>query len=190
MNSIVNEGFFADVVVVVEGLSDVGVLWKLQEIRNKKWVERGIVIIPANGKNNIDRPTIVFRGLLIPTYFIFDGDVKYADNNSKNKNVIDQNHRLLRLANSKVEDFPETQIHDTWAVFKEELEEEIVKGISKEEYIKYRDQVADELGYDKPTDVGKNIEGSARLIEVIYENTAGVPILDEIIEKITKLSSS
>jgi len=35
MNTIVNEGFFADVVVVVEGLSEVGTLWKLQEIMKK-----------------------------------------------------------------------------------------------------------------------------------------------------------
>ncbi|HRN71423.1 MAG TPA: AAA family ATPase, partial [Candidatus Woesebacteria bacterium] len=74
MNVIVNEGFFADKVLVVEGLSDVGLFWKLQEILKSKWEEKGIVVIPANGKNNIDRPVIIFRGMSIPTYFIFDGD--------------------------------------------------------------------------------------------------------------------
>jgi len=55
MNTIVNEGFFADVVVVVEGTTDVCTLWKLQEIMGKNWSQLGIVTVPAGGKNNIDR---------------------------------------------------------------------------------------------------------------------------------------
>jgi len=33
-----DEGFFADVVVVVEGMTEVGVLWKMQEILDADWV--------------------------------------------------------------------------------------------------------------------------------------------------------
>ena len=90
MTTIVNEGFFADVVVVVEGSSDVGVLWKLQEVMSKDWARLGIVIVPAGGKNNLDRPTLIFRGLSIPTYFIFDADVRSKGNedeeNTKKRN--------------------------------------------------------------------------------------------------------
>ena len=60
--------------VVVEGPSEVGLLWQLQELMEKDWEKSGIVVISACGKNNIDRPTVIFNGLNIPTYFIFDGD--------------------------------------------------------------------------------------------------------------------
>ena len=64
MTSIVNEGFFADVVVVVEGLSEVGVLWAIQEILDLKWDAQHIVLVSAEGKTKIDRPVVSFSRLL------------------------------------------------------------------------------------------------------------------------------
>ncbi len=98
MNTIVSEGFFTDVVVVVEGLSEVGILWKLQEIMKKNWSRLGIVIVPAGGKNNIDRPVVIFQGLSIPTYFIFDADSHLKGKGEKEKDARNRNHRYLRLA--------------------------------------------------------------------------------------------
>ena len=128
MTTIVNEGFFADAVLVVEGSSEVGTLWKLQEIIKKNWSQLGIVIVPAGGKNNIDRPTVIFRGLSIPTYFIFDADSHLVGKGKKEEEAKGRNHRCLRLAGASIEeDFPDTQVHETWAVFKNNLE-----GIIKE----------------------------------------------------------
>src|SRR5262249_50122382 len=76
MTATVNEGFFADVAFIVEGLTEVGAFWALQEIRGLGWDRRGIVIVPAEGKSKIDRPVVIFRGLKIPTYFLFDGDTR------------------------------------------------------------------------------------------------------------------
>lgn len=188
MNTIVNEGFFADVVVVVEGLSEVGTLWKLQEIKKKDWSQLGIVVVPAGGKNNIDRPTVIFRGLSIPTFFIFDADSQLVGKGKKEEDAKNRNHRYLRLAGAS-EDFPDTQVHETWAVFKENLEEILKKTLGNNAFQSIREEVASELGYDDSERVSKNIEGAARLIELIYEKKYQIPILEEIIEKVTQLRS-
>jgi predicted ATP-dependent endonuclease of OLD family len=191
MNTIVNEGFFADVVVVVEGLSEVGMLWKLQEIMKKNWPELGIVVVPAGGKNNIDRPTVIFRGLSIPTYFTFDADSDLSGKGKKEEDAKNRNHRYLRLAGVSIEDledFPETQVHDTWAVFKENPEGILKETLGNETFKSIQDEVACELGYDDPDRVSKNIEGAARLIELVYEKEYRIPTLENIIEKVTQLS--
>jgi predicted ATP-dependent endonuclease of OLD family len=189
MNTIVNEGFFADVVVVVEGLSEVSLLWKLQEIMNKTWSQLGIVVVPAGGKNNIDRPVVIFRGLSIPTYFIFDADSNHIGKGKKEEDAKNRNHGYLRLADASVVDFPETQVHETWAVFKENLEGILKETLGNETFQAIQKEVASELRYDDTERVTKNIEGAARLIELIYEKKHQIPKLEEIVEEVTRLRS-
>ncbi len=188
MNTIVNEGFFADKVVVVEGTADASGLWKLQEIQNKEWTKKGIVVVPAGGKNNIDRPVIIFRGLKIPTYFIFDGDSHYKRQEDKN-DAKKRNHRYQRLGGvTKVVDFPPDFINDSYAVFNKNWEEAIKEKIGVEKFTEITHQVAKELGYEDCDKACKSIEGSSRLIELIYENKLRLPFFEQIIEKITEFN--
>ena len=190
MNTIVNEGFFADVVVVVEGTTEVCILWKLQEILKKEWFKLGIVVVPAGGKNNLDRPIVVFRGLGIPTYFIFDADASLMGKGKDEEEAKKRNHRYLRLANAPVEDFPNTQVNDTWAVFKIDLENEIKEALGQEIFQELRREIALELGYSDTDRACKNIEGASRLIELIYIRGYRIRKLEEIIEKITSLKTN
>lgn len=187
MNTIVNEGFFADVVVVVEGLCEVGTLWRLQELLNGNWSGLGIAVVPAGGKNNIDRPTVIFRGLSIPVYFIFDADAQLKGKPKKEKEAIKKNRRYLRLAGAAEEDFPRTQVQDTWAVFERELEALLKESLGSEVFTTIRKQVASELGYDDPARGSKNVEGAARFVEICYKGGHTIPLLEKIITKITKL---
>ncbi len=187
MNTIVNEGFFADVVVVVEGPSDVCTLWKLQEIMEKDWSQLGIVVAPAGGKNNLDRPVVIFRGLSISTYFVFDADSHLAGKAKKENEAKNRNHRYLRLAGAPIEDFPVTQVHGTWAVLKEDLEGTLKEELGAEAFQTIRKQVASELGYDDLARACKNIEGASRFIELVYEKNHRIPTLESIIQKITEL---
>ena len=191
MNTIVNEGFFSDVVVVVEGPSDVGVLWKMQDVMDKKWSQLGIVVVPAGGKNNLDRPTLIFRGLSIPTYFIFDADSRFKGKGNKNEaDTITRNKRYLCLANTAVEDFPETQVDENWAVFGDNMESELCSALGKDKFEDIRKQVADELGYAEAKDAMKNIEGATRFIEYVYRESLRIPVLEDIVEKVTALHQS
>jgi hypothetical protein len=163
MNILVNEGFFADIVVVVEGTTEVCTLWKLQEILGKNWPKSGIVIVPAGGKNNIDRPAVIFKGLKIPTYFIFDADAQLIGRGDSEKEAVKRNHRYLRLANEKLEDFPSSRVSDSWAVFGANLEGEIESALGDTIYHDIQKAVAAELGYDDCEKACKNIEGAALL---------------------------
>lgn len=187
MNTIVNEGFFADVVVVVEGLSDVGTLWKLQEILGKSWSQLGIAVVPAGGKNNIDRPVVIFRGLGIPTYFIFDADGHLLGKGKKEDEARNRNHRYLRLADSPLVDFPETQVNQTWTVFKDHLEGVLKKSLGGEAFKSTQEEVASELGYEDCKRACKNIEGASRFIELVYEKGLRLQVLEDVVEMITKL---
>jgi predicted ATP-dependent endonuclease of OLD family len=188
MSTIVNEGFFADVVVVVEGPSEVGILWKLQEILKKDWPRLGIAVVPAGGKNNMDRPIVIFQGFSIPVYFIFDADSHLIGKGQSETEAKNRNHRYLRIAGSPVIDFPDTQVHENWAVFKQNLEAIFKETLGETEFLAIQNEVASELGYNEhPERVSKNIEGAACLIERIYMKKKRIPILEEIIDKITQL---
>ena len=47
MNTIVSEGFFADVVLIVEGNTEYALFWGLQGILKKEWHRKGIAVVPA-----------------------------------------------------------------------------------------------------------------------------------------------
>lgn len=187
MTSVVNEGFFADVVVVVEGSGDAGILWATQEILGKHWDGLGIVVVPAIGKNNIDRPVVIFRGLKIPTYFLFDGDSRHAGS-AKEEKTIKSNEILLKLAGVRPVNFPDTQVHNTWAVFKDEIETEL-KVIGNGVFEEIRNEVADKLGYDRPNAVLKNPVSAAQFIKYVYDKGHKIQCLEDIVNRITDLKS-
>jgi predicted ATP-dependent endonuclease of OLD family len=189
MNIIANEGFFADKIVVVEGTSDAGILWQLSKEIGANWPELGVVVVPANGKNNIDRPVVIFRGLSIPTYFLFDGDIRHK-NSDKEEQTIQKNHRYLKLAGVELEDFPETTIHDTWAVLKEDIETEIKTSIGEEVFYKIRDEVANQLGYERPSQLMKNMVGSSKVIREIYRRDLSIQSLEEIVFAINNMETN
>jgi predicted ATP-dependent endonuclease of OLD family len=154
MSILSNEGFFAKVVVVVEGLGDLGILWQMQFVMKKDWLAKGITVIPGMGKTKIDKPIIVFRGFNIPTYFIFDGD----KNNNKPEDKA-CNKALLRLAGENPVDYPPTNIKPTWACFENNIEDEIKKVLNNE-YASFVELASKETT-DNPL---KNIDGASKFI--------------------------
>jgi len=85
------------------------------------------------------------------------------------------------------EDFPETQVHDNWAVFGDNPEKELEVALTGKIFQIIRSQVASELGYPEAAQAIKNIEGAARFIELAYQEGNHIPVLEEIVEKITQL---
>jgi predicted ATP-dependent endonuclease of OLD family len=112
-----NEGFFADVVVLVEGEDDRAAIMGMGLLLEHDLERDGISVIPSGGKDSLDRPAAIFREFGIPVYMLWDGDAAGKD---KDKSIR-VNHRLLRLCNTPLEDFPEA-ITDRFACFKDKLE--------------------------------------------------------------------
>ncbi|KVS41579.1 ATP-dependent nuclease [Burkholderia ubonensis] len=180
LNSIVNEGLFADVAVVVEGDSDVAALWAMQTAMDQKWDELGIVVVPVSGKNNIDRAVVAFQGFGIPTYFIFDGD------KPKNKGAI-TNRTLLQLGAAAAVDFPATEVNRGCAVFEDNLET-YLQGIAGERYESLRDKCSAQYGYDHPNKALKNSEVMAMFLREAHAAGIEFPILQQIVGTISSIA--
>jgi putative ATP-dependent endonuclease of OLD family len=186
MNTIVNEGFFADAVLVVEGNTEYALFWALQGILQKEWYRKGIAVVPAFGKNNIDRPVIIFRGLQIPTYFVFDGDSSCREKPSRAETAA-RNRRYLRLAGKAPLDFPETIVERNWAVFGDKIETTIADEIGHDVYLEARRTAADAAGLASESDLLKNLDGACLFLETIYGNGLKITTLDSIVDRVDQL---
>lgn len=112
----VSEGFFAHAVVLLEGEEDRAVLAAAAAERDLDLAQRGIALLAVGGKGNLDRAIVSFRQLGIPTYALFDVDQRRGgDGNARS------NRALLRLLGRPPEDFPDTQVHASFACFEETL---------------------------------------------------------------------
>jgi len=188
MDVVASEGLFASVAVVVEGYGEVGCLRVVADQLGLRWDARGIVIVPARSKNNIDRPIQIFRGLGIPCYFAFDGDVSKRGKSGEG-DVVLANHRLLRLARVEPEDFPSTRIEDGWAVFEDQLESELRAGCTDAaEWDTVTQAVRDELGFDSVKRALKNPDGAAAVTRELYERGRSLPNLEAVARRATALA--
>lgn len=109
-----NEGFFANLAVLVEGIEDRAVIIGTATAMGYALESKGISVIPCMGKTCLDRPIAVFRSLGIPIYAIWDSDHGRKDAKPED------NHRLLKLFNQEAEDWPD-MVTSRFACFKQSL---------------------------------------------------------------------
>lgn len=186
MNSAASEGFFADAILLVEGLGDAGLVSALQSFLGRNWPSRGVAIVPIEGKNKLDRPAIIFRGLGIPTYILFDGD-RHRAGTAKEQDAIKANHLLLRLVDAAEIDFPPTQVNDLWAVFERDIEHELRLALTEPIFEDLRDRVANEYGYERPAQVLKTPQCASAFISLAYREGHTVSVLEQIVDAVSRL---
>ena len=120
-----NEGFFAKLVVLVEGIEDRAAILGTAKAIEHDLVSMGISVLPCMGKTCLDRPFAIFQSLGIPVYVIWD-----SDEGGKEAKPED-NHRMLRLLGQEIEDWPE-KVEDNFACFKKKLMSTFQKEMGKE----------------------------------------------------------
>jgi predicted ATP-dependent endonuclease of OLD family len=106
---------------LVEGRSDKAALTAAAQVLGVNFEAAGIAVLSAEGKENLDRPLVIFRELGIPTFVVWDCDSHKAGEGAKPTT----NLALLRLAtgdNTIVEPPASTAIGATYAHFSETLE--------------------------------------------------------------------
>jgi predicted ATP-dependent endonuclease of OLD family len=140
----ISEGFFAEKVILVEGVSDKAILegaYRAQGINPKK---KGIFVISVEGKTKLDRPALIFKGLKIPTYLVVDNDEKERDRNKKAHNA--ELNKLLQALSGfdEIKDFP-TDTYANIAFFDGDLEK-YLKSITGDNYSILREKVANDFG--------------------------------------------
>jgi len=176
----VNEGFFADVAVLVEGEDDRAAILGVALSIGHNFDSDGISVIPCMGKNNLDRPLVIFRRLGIPVYVIWDGDHGGTDAKPED------NRRLLKLVGQSEEDWP-CGVTEQYACFKVNLETTLEEEIGKDLFDRLLSDAQQQLGIPKKKDALKNPVVLQCIIEKAFANGKFIATLKGIVEKIIAL---
>ena len=139
-----NEGFFAENVVLVEGISDYAAIMGMSRLKRKKLEESGVSVIPCHGISNIPDLFVVFDELQIPTYAVWD-----LDNGCSKKR--EDNRRARCILQSLFGAKPEgTQIEDGFSCFDTELEGTIKDDMGKKLFDKSLNKQKRRFGMEGP----------------------------------------
>lgn len=133
------EALFAEAVILVEGDCDRAVLEGCGERAGDGLAADGIVVAEVGGKDVLLLPHAILSLLGVPSYMVFDGDKGAPDrmrSQGKPERAIAatqadharKNRDLLRYLGQPEHDWPATQAADTFAVFEDNLEQELATG--------------------------------------------------------------
>lgn len=175
-----NEGFFADVAVLVEGEEDRAAILGVATALDYDLESMGISVIPCMGKNNLDKPTAIFRKLQIPVYVIWDSD--YEDEETKPED----NHRLLRLFNQSDEDWPE-RVTEQFACFKQTLTKTLRTEIGEQLFDETLETYCDDLCLGKKKNAVKNPQVIQGIIKEAQKQEKSIKTFENIISQIIAL---
>jgi hypothetical protein len=170
-----SEGFFADGVVLVEGPGDRSALIAAAHCLGVNFEGAGLAILPVVGKNNMDRPLLIFRELGIPTYAIWDCDgVAHAV-----ANLI-----LLRAADPDSGHLAaplETIVHTHYAHFQGNLEACLRAELGDGHYDRALTEAAAEFSVEGGREAQKNPEIMKRALAIARQRGAASKTLNDIV---------
>ncbi|MBF9051274.1 AAA family ATPase [Roseobacter sp. HKCCD9010] len=175
------EGFFADRVVLVEGVTDKAVLEGLFKIKGRSAYGEGVSIISVEGKNKIDKPFYIFSEMGIPTYAIFDSDItKKPRHQRKDFNMLFQ--KMIGV--TQPQEFP-AGVFPRFAAFESDLEGYLRDRIGKT-YDEIRAGIAEEFGL-QVGELSKTPHAMGLLLQKAIDSGTTFPLLDQIVEAIDSL---
>ena len=177
-----SEGFFADIVVLVEGEDDRAAILGVAKSMNHDFDSQGVTVIPCFGKANLDRPLVIFRQLGVPVYGVWDGD--HNGNNAKPES----NKYLLRLLRQPEEDWPDF-VGDSCACFKVKLEKTLEDEVGKDLFAQLLSRAQKELEIAKRDQALKNAAVIQHIIENADSNGKTSKSLKKIVDSIIALKT-
>lgn len=180
MTPYTNEGFFADLAVLVEGEGDRAALLAMASTLGIDPESLGISIIPCGGKTNIDRPAAIFNELGIQTYLVWDSD-KAGDDPKPGTNRL-----LLNLVGAPPEDFPAI-VADRYACFENDLDNACESDIGEELYTNLLLEAKEYYGIQSLEHAKKNPFVIERLLAHAIERNAPPTTLQTVLRGIVNL---
>ncbi|WP_370267414.1 AAA family ATPase [Nioella sp.] len=176
LNSELSEGFFADGIVLVEGISDKAALMAAAKGMGLDFEAAGIAVLPAGGKNSIDRPLKIFQEIGIPVYAMWDCDIGTGDANPA------KDLTLLRLATLGSHNEPPktTTTTASFACFERHLEATLRQEVTETKYDKAYAELCEEHGASRK-DVQKNPEMMASLLSKLRQDHGPLVCLEGIV---------
>lgn len=120
-----NEGFFAKLVVLVEGIKDLALVVG-HALKNDIHFDRnGISVIPCSGKDSLTEAISIFKCLNIPCYTVWDSDHNPVSGETSGVNA---NHNILRCYGCATEDAPD-MITENFTCIHTDLEKKVREDI-------------------------------------------------------------
>ncbi|MHA1315078.1 MAG: ATP-dependent nuclease [Candidatus Helarchaeota archaeon] len=184
----ISEGFFADKVVLCEGLEDKAIILSIANvIFEKDFHKLEIAVLPAHGKTNLDRPALIFNKFDIPTYVIFDTDSdkpkdEEIENNMKWNTVL----RKI-MGDQDVQDAFQQRIDDRWASLDPNMSKVLKNLVGTEFYDETIKRLKSEYSILRNKDFIKNYRIMKRFIKECHSQGKDLSVLKTIIEKILAL---
>ncbi len=175
------EGFFANGVVLVEGRSDKAALSAVARLMGRSFEAAGIALLSAEGKENLDRPLVVFRSLGIPTYVVWDCDE--GTNNAKPQTDL----ALAKLCRPDAEAVPQpvgTRIEDCYAHFAVTLERTLKEEVGAERHAACLAAACEPFGISPSKDTQKIPEVVYRMMSGARDDGAEFATLKSMVEAI------
>jgi len=158
LNPYVAEAFFADFVVLAEGEEDKALLEAalMEDVGWTTLARWAVVVVPADGKKNLDKMQAILSELSVPYYTTFDRDGKKPEPAAE---VARWNVVLQRLAGiPNPEPMPDTSVGESVAVFAPNLGAVVRREIGADVWDRARDAVCQDLGIPVRNDRAKNPE--------------------------------
>lgn len=180
MNPWINEGFFANVVVLVEGETDLAVITGVARSMDHELDSLGVAVIPCTGKTCLDRPLVIFRQLGIPVYVVWDGDW------NRSKARAEDNRRILRLLQLAEEDWPEF-VGEAGDCFKVKLEETLAGEIGDQEFARLCSEAQEHFDIFEKERALKNPAVTQRIMEQANAEGRSSTSLTSVVERIIAL---
>lgn len=177
LTTTVNEGFFADVAVLVEGESDRAAIQAQAMQMGVSLDALGCALIPCVGKAGLLRPLAVFQVIGVPCYVVWDGDCVKAQQP-------ELNHRVQRLVGAPVGDWPALAVTGKYACFPNTLEDTIKAEIGDSLYDSAVSQALAEYALVARNDGLKNPHVVKRALDIASSNGRQSITLRSIVEAI------
>lgn len=171
-----NEGFFADMIVLVEGITDRSCVLAVASAMGHDLESRGVAVIPYNSKNSLEYAALVFKTLDMPIYAIWDGDFP-------KKESAQTNRTLLRMFSSSEVDFPEA-ITEEFTVFKKNLFDTLKNEVGNALYEEMLHQYCQQFEIEDEKKVLENSELMRDIYQEIKKRGQSSKTLEEVVQKI------
>ena len=176
-----NEGFFADAVVLVEGEGDQAAILAVAGALGHDLSSMGVAVVPCRGKSCMDRPALVFTSLDIPCYLVWDND------RSAKAPSPEGNRSLLKLVGADEEDWP-NGVWKTHACLDENLDTLLQREFTKPVFDQAVDQAVSE--YHITREQYKNPFILRHIIETAYAQGHRSETLEQVVGLVVNLVSS
>lgn len=194
LQPVLNEMFFASVLILVEGQEDLGYISSYLALTNRydEFRRLGCHVVPTAGKGHMVYPLAIAKALDIPTFVIFD-----ADGDDRHKPDRENQHKrdnlaLFRLCGAwNADPFPAGIFYaDSLVVWPENIKAAVKSDFGNAEWEALEDQVRKDRDLVGAPDLEKNAIFIGYLLAAACQNDKRSNLLDDVCNRIISFARS